>query len=89
MATGQSPRLARPRVLAGAGESENCQASQRGVFRHRLEGENDLNGLVLAILTEMQPFDFSKSFYSEFAIANAVSELLLKSIGVDTCCGNE
>jgi hypothetical protein len=58
-------------------------------FRHRLEGENDLNGLVLAILTEMQPFDFSKSFYSEFAIANAVSELLLKSIGVDTCCGNE
>jgi hypothetical protein len=57
-------------------------------FRHRLEGENDLNGLVMAILTEMQPFDFSKSFYSEFAIANAVSELLLKSLGIDTCCGN-
>jgi hypothetical protein len=56
-------------------------------FRQRLEGENDLGSLVIAILTEMQGFDFSQSFYSEFAIANAVSDLLLKSLGVDTCCG--
>jgi hypothetical protein len=65
-----------------------AQRASEVFLRHRLEGENDLNGLVLAILTEMQPFDFSKSFYSEFAVANAVSELLLKSIGIDTCCGN-
>ena len=57
-------------------------------IRHRLEGENDLGSLVIAIVTEMQSFDFQKSFYSEFAIANAVSDLILKSIGIDTCCGN-
>ncbi|MBF2055934.1 MAG: hypothetical protein IGQ45_01675 [Cyanobacterium sp. T60_A2020_053] len=56
--------------------------------RQRLEGENDLGSLVIAIVTEMQSFDFQKSFYSEFAIANAVSDLILKSFGIDTCCGN-
>jgi hypothetical protein len=56
-------------------------------LRHRLEGEQELAALVIAMLTEMQGFDFSKSFYSEFAIANAVSDLLLKSIGIDSCCG--
>lgn len=57
-------------------------------IRQRLEGENDLGSLVIAIVTEMQSFDFQKSFYSEFAIANAVSDLILKSLGIDTCCGN-
>jgi hypothetical protein len=57
-------------------------------IRHRLEGENDLGSLVIAIVTEMQSFDFQKSFYSEFAIANAVSDLILKSLGIDSCCGN-
>jgi hypothetical protein len=57
-------------------------------IRHRLEGENDLGSLVIAIVTEMQSFDFTTSFYSEFAIANAVSDLILKSLGIDTCCGN-
>lgn len=55
--------------------------------RQRMEGENDLGSLVIAILTEMQGFDFSRSFYSEFAVANAVSELLLDSLGIDRCCG--
>lgn len=55
--------------------------------RQRLEGENDLGSLVIAIVTEMQAFDFSKSFYSEFAVANAVSELILDSLGIDSCCG--
>ncbi len=55
--------------------------------RQRMEGENDLGSLVLAIMTEMQAFDFSKSFYGEFAIANAVSDLLLESLGIDRCCG--
>ena len=55
--------------------------------RQRMEGENDLGLLVLAIVTEMQSFDFSKSFYGEFAIANAVSDLLLESLGIDKCCG--
>ncbi|MBF2066129.1 MAG: hypothetical protein IGS39_17180 [Calothrix sp. C42_A2020_038] len=56
--------------------------------RQRMEGENDLGSLVIAIVTEMQAFDFSKSFYGEFAIANAVSEILLESLGIDNkCCG--
>lgn len=56
--------------------------------RQRLEGENDLGSLVIAIVTEMQAFDFTESFYSEFAIANAVSDLILDSLGIDYCCGN-
>lgn len=55
--------------------------------RQRMEGENDLGCLVIAIVTEMQAFDFRESFYSEFAIANAVSDLLLDSLGIDRCCG--
>lgn len=55
--------------------------------RQRLEGENDLGSLVVAIVTEMQAFDFSQSFYGEFAIANAVSDLVLDSLGIDRCCG--
>ena len=56
-------------------------------IRHRMEGENDVGSLTLAIVTEMQAFDFSKSFYGEFAVANAVSDLLLESLGIDRCCG--
>jgi hypothetical protein len=56
-------------------------------IRQRLEGENDLGSLVIAIVTEMQAFDFRESFYSEFAIANAVSDLILDSLGIDRCCG--
>jgi hypothetical protein len=55
--------------------------------RQRMEGENDLGCLVIAIVTEMEAFDFSNSFFSEFAIANAVSDLLLDSLGIDHCCG--
>lgn len=55
--------------------------------RQRMEGENDVGALVIAIVTEMQAFDFSHSFYGEFAIANAVSDLLLDSLGIDRCCG--
>jgi len=62
------------------------QAAQIFV-RQRMEGENDLGALIIALVTEMQAFDFSKSFYGEFAIANAVSDLLLDSLGVDRCCG--
>lgn len=71
-------------------ELVNQQIAQRAAqvyLRQRMEGENDLGALTIAILTEMQGFDFSKSFFSEFAIANAVSDLLLKSLGVDRCCG--
>ncbi len=71
-------------------EAVNAQIADRAaqVFvRQRMEGENDLGSLVIAIVTEMQAFDFSKSFFSEFAIANAVSDLLLDSLGIDRCCG--
>jgi hypothetical protein len=52
-----------------------------------MEGEDDVGSLLMAILTEMQGFDFSKSFYSEFAVANAVSDLLLNQfLGLNSCC---
>ena len=57
-------------------------------IRQRLEGENDVGTLVLAIVTEMKHFDFSKSFFSEFVVANAVADLLLASLGINHCCGN-
>ena len=72
-------------------EPTNQQIAQRAAqifLRQRMEGENDLGSLVLAIATEMQAFDFSKSYYGEFAIANAVSDLLLDSLGIDHCCGH-
>jgi hypothetical protein len=71
-------------------EAVNRDIAQRAAqiyIRHRMEGENDLGSLVIAIVTEMQAFDFSASFYSEFAIANAVSDLLLDSLGIERCCG--
>lgn len=71
-------------------EQINQQIARRAAqifMRQRMEGENDLGSLVIAIVTEMQAFDFSKSFYGEFAIANAVSDLLLESLGIDRCCG--
>jgi hypothetical protein len=72
-------------------EAINKTIAQRAAqifVRQRLEGENDLGALVIAIVTEMQAFDFRESFYSEFAIANAVSDLILDSLGIDRCCGN-
>jgi len=71
-------------------EPVNQQIAKRAAqifVRQRMEGENDLGSLVIAIVTEMQAFDFSQSFYGEFAIANAVSDLLLDSLGIDRCCG--
>ncbi|KOR35950.1 MULTISPECIES: hypothetical protein [Planktothricoides] len=71
-------------------EPANKEIAQRAAqifVRHRMEGENDLGELVIAIVTEMASFDFSQSFYGEFAIANAVSDLLLQSLGINTCCG--
>ena len=35
----------------------------------------------------VEAFDFSNSFYGQFAIAHAVSDLLLDSLGIDRCCG--
>lgn len=64
-----------------------AQRASQVYIRHRMEGENDLGSLLIAILTEMQAFDFSNSFYGEFAVANAVSDLLLNSLGIDRCCG--
>ncbi|MGF1495288.1 MAG: hypothetical protein ACFB8W_00475 [Elainellaceae cyanobacterium] len=71
-------------------ESINGDIAERAaqVFvRQRMEGENDVGALVLAIVTEMQSFDFSRSFYSEFAVANAISDFLLDSLGIEGCCG--
>jgi len=71
-------------------EPANAEIAERATsiyIRQRLEGENDLGALVVAIVTEMQAFDFSQSFYGEFAIANAVSDLLVDRLGINPCCG--
>jgi hypothetical protein len=71
-------------------EPVNADIARRAAqifVRQRMEGQNDLGELVIALVTEMQAYDFSKSFFGEFAIANAVSELLLDSLGIDNCCG--
>lgn len=68
--------------------NQDIAARAAQVFvRQRMEGENDVGSLLIAILTEMQAFDFSESFYGEFAVANAVSDLLLDSLGINRCCG--
>jgi hypothetical protein len=71
-------------------EPVNSVIAQRAAsiyFRQRLEGEDDLASLLMAILTEMKAFDFSKSFYSEFAVANAVSDLLLQQfLDINSYC---
>jgi hypothetical protein len=57
--------------------------------RQRMEGENDLGCLAIAIITEMQAFNFQESFFGEFTVANAVSDIILDSLGIDNrCCGN-
>lgn len=71
-------------------EQVNQQIAKRAAqifVRQRMEGENDLGSLVLAIVAEMESFDFSQSFFGEFTVANAVSDLLLDSLGIDRCCG--
>ena len=72
-------------------EPANIKIAERAkqiYVRQRLEGENDLGSLVIAIVTEMRSFNFKESFYGEFAVANAVSDLILDSLGIDRCCGN-
>lgn len=73
-------------------ESINHTIAQRAAqiyTRQRMEGENDLGSLVIAIVTEMQAFNFQESFFGEFIVANAVSDLILDSLGIDNrCCGN-
>ncbi|MGQ9871709.1 hypothetical protein [Leptodesmis sp.] len=71
-------------------EAVNQEIADRAAqifMRQRMEGENDLISLVMAIVTEMESFDFSASFFGQFTVANAVSELLLDSLGIDRCCG--
>jgi hypothetical protein len=57
--------------------------------RQRMEGENEVGALVMAIVTELESFDFSQSFYSEFSVANAIGDMLLDSLGIERCCGRQ
>lgn len=48
------------------------------VYAHqRMEGENLIMGIHIALLVQMRHFDFGKTACSEFVIANAVAELLM------------
>lgn len=70
-------------------EAVNAQIARQAAqayMRQRMEGENDLGSLVVAIVTEMRGFDFTESFFGEFAVANAISDLLMCRLGVDPCC---
>ncbi len=64
-----------------------AQQAAQAYIRQRMEGEDSLDGVNLAVLAEMQGFDFSQSFYGEFAIANIVSEILMDRMGIEPCCG--
>ncbi|MEM7771758.1 MAG: hypothetical protein AAGA75_22660 [Cyanobacteria bacterium P01_E01_bin.6] len=66
-----------------------AQRAAQVFVRQRMEGENEVGALVMAIVTELQAFDFSTSFYSEFSVANAIGDLLLDSLGIDRCCGRQ
>jgi hypothetical protein len=72
-------------------EPVNADIARRAAqifVRQRMEGETDLIMLVVALVTELENYDFSKSFFGNFAIANAVSELVMESLGIDNrCCG--
>jgi hypothetical protein len=68
----------------------NYDIAQRATqiyIRQRMEGEDDLGTLVIAIVTEMQQFNFQDTFFGEFVVANAISDLLTTRIGLDKCCG--
>ncbi len=46
-------------------EPVNQQIAERAAqifVRQRMEGENDLGSLVIAVVTEMEAFDFQKAF---------------------------
>lgn len=69
-------------------EAVNTTIAERAAqvfLRQRMEGEDDVGSMLIAILTEMRSFDFSQSFYSEFAVANAISDLLLKRLDIEGC----
>jgi hypothetical protein len=72
-------------------EAVNAEIAGRAAqifMRQRMEGETDLITLVVAMVTELENYDFSKSFFGNFTVANAVSELVMESIGIDSrCCG--
>lgn len=72
-------------------EAVNADIAKRAsqIFvRQRIEGETDMITLVMALVTELENYDFSKSFFGNFTVANAVSELVMESIGIDSrCCG--
>jgi hypothetical protein len=72
-------------------EAVNGAIAQRAAqifLRQRIEGETDMITLVMAMITELEGYDFSKSFFGNFTVANAVSELVMESMGIDSrCCG--
>jgi hypothetical protein len=72
-------------------EAINGEIAKRAAqifVRQRMEGENDLITLVLALVMELEAYDFSQSFFGNFSVANAVGELVLESLGIsDRCCG--
>ncbi len=72
-------------------EAVNGAIAQRAAqifLRQRMEGETDMITLVMAMVTELEQYDFSKSFFGNFTVANAVSELVMESMGIDSrCCG--
>jgi hypothetical protein len=72
-------------------EAVNGEIAQRAAqifLRQRLEGETDMITLVMAMVTELEQYDFSKSFFGNFTVANAMGELVMASMGIDSrCCG--
>lgn len=47
--------------------------------RQRLEGENDLASILLAIGSELEGFDFSRAFVGPWNVANKAAELIMEA----------
>lgn len=51
-------------------------------IRQRLEGEDLVSAIHIALLAELRHFDFAMSACSEFVVANAIAEILLAKLDI-------
>jgi len=60
------------------------------IFRHaRMEGNHEIQDVLVSLTTELQAFDFYDSFTDAFSVSNKCVELLMMRAGVDCGCSSE
>lgn len=63
---------------AGAIHAEIGRRAGQIYARQRMEGENDLSSMLVAMGSELEGMDFTKAFVGPWNVANKMSELLLE-----------